>query len=150
MFIIQLQAKLPDLQGCQASCSFAKQLTCAVQMATHEGRIKELQEELTTAYKEKGKLAEDLLQAGAAFHACCDSVRLPALAATRQLPFQSGPCSLLSAWSSHQRHTSESLHPCLLHVIRQQLKPGSASKLTGTLCCFPAGHQPAAGGARDQ
>ena len=54
----------------------AKQLTCATQMATHEGRIKELQEELTTAYKEKGKMAEDLLQAGAAIHACRDNALL--------------------------------------------------------------------------
>ena len=63
---------LADLPGCKvvlASCLSAKQLTCAMQMAAHDGRMKELQEELTTAYKEKGKLAEDLLQAGAAIHA---------------------------------------------------------------------------------
>ena len=71
----------------------AKQLTCATQMATHEGRIKELQEELTTAYKEKGKMAEDLLQAGAEIHACRDNARLPALVAACKLSFQSVPCS---------------------------------------------------------
>ena len=65
-------------------------------MATHEGQIKELQEELMTAYKEKGKLAEDLLQAGAAFHVCCDKARLPDLVAACKLPSQSVPCRSLS------------------------------------------------------
>lgn len=89
MIIVWLLANLPGTQECQGLLSSANQLTCAAQMATHEGRIKELQEELTTAYKEKGKLAEDLLQAGAANTVCCDDARLHSLVAARKLT----PCS---------------------------------------------------------